>query len=121
MQNYRKLKVWQKAYGLVLRIYVITKNFPKEELYGITSQMRRAAASISANISEGCGRKTRADLMRFLVIALGSLNETENFLLLARDLKYLTLKDFEMIDTDLIEVRKMLISFENKVTLSSIS
>ena len=98
MQDYRKLKVWQKAYDLVLEIYVITKKFPKEELYGVTSQIRRSAASITANISEGCGRKTKTELSRFLVIALGSLNETENFLLLARDLKYLSLKDFEKID-----------------------
>ena len=83
--------------------------------------MRRAAASVSANISEGCGRKTKAELTRFLVIALGSLNETENFLMLSRDLEYISVKEFEMIDNNLVELRKMLISFENKVILSSIS
>ena len=115
MQDFRKLVVWQKAYKLVLDIYIITKKFPKEELYGITSQIRRSAASITANISEGCGRKTKLELSRFLVIALGSVNETENFLFLSRDLEYLCLKEFEKIDTLLIEVRKMLISLENKI------
>jgi four helix bundle protein len=119
MQDFRKLRVWKKAYDLVLRVYIITKGFPREELYGITSQIRRSAASITANISEGCGRKTKMDLCRFLMIALGSLNETENFLLLSRDLSYLSLNDFEEIDAQLIETRKMLISLENKVDKES--
>jgi hypothetical protein len=69
MQDFRKLIVWQKAHELVLKIYIATKKFPKQEIYGITSQIRRSSTSITANISEGCGRKTKTEFARFLVIA----------------------------------------------------
>jgi four helix bundle protein len=86
MQDYRKLLVWQKAHKLVIDIYVITKGFPKDELYGVTSQLRRAAVSIAANIVEGAGRKTKPDFARFLTMSLGSTNEVEYFLVLSKDL-----------------------------------
>ena len=89
MQNYKELKVWQKAHALVLKIYQITKNFPKEEMYSLTNQLRRSASSIPANIAEGCGKQTQLELAHFLNISLGSANETEYFLLLAKDLTYL--------------------------------
>jgi four helix bundle protein len=115
MQDCRKLKVWQKAHEIVLNIYIATKKYPKEEMYGITSQIRRSSSSITANISEGCGRKTKTEFSRFLVIALGSVNETENFLLLSKDLDYLTPGDFHNLSNQVIEVRKMLLSLENKI------
>jgi four helix bundle protein len=89
MQDYRKLKVWRKAHELALAVYEVTARFPRVEIYGLTSQMRRAASSVPSNIVEGCGRGTNAELMRFLYIALGSANEIEYQLLFARDLGFL--------------------------------
>jgi four helix bundle protein len=87
MQDFRDLKVWQKAHAMVLSIYAATKNFPPEERFGLTSQMRRAAASIPANIAEGCVRSTDRDFARFLHTSMGSASEAGYFVLLARDLK----------------------------------
>jgi four helix bundle protein len=98
-----------------LSIYVATKKYPKEEMYGITSQIRRASSSITANISEGCGRKTKTDFARFLVIAIGSINETENFLLLSKDLGYLTQEDFQNLTEHVMKCVKC--SFHLKVKL----
>ncbi len=115
MQDYRKLKVWEKSHELTLDIYKITKSFPKDELYGIVSQLRRSTSSIPANIVEGCGRKTKTDFARFLTIAIGSANETEYFLLLSKDLKYISENDHLKLSNEVIEVRKMLLSLVSKV------
>lgn len=88
MQNFRDLKVWSKAHAVALAVYKLTEPFPASELYGITSQMRRAATSIPSNIAEGCGRSSNTDLARFLHIAFASASELEYFLLLARDLDF---------------------------------
>ena len=110
MQDFKKLQVWQKSHDLTLRMYELTSRFPREEIYGLTNQIRRACASIPTNIAEGCGRGSSADFARFLHIAMGSANETEYLILLARDLKYLETDMFvELMDT-IIEVRKMLTS-----------
>jgi four helix bundle protein len=93
MKSFRGLKVWHSAHQLTLAVYKATAKFPKEELYALTSQMRRAASSIPANIAEGCGRGTDADFGRFLQIALGSASELEYHLLLAFDLKLLLVSD----------------------------
>ena len=85
-RRYRDLVAWQRSHELTLAIYTLTRRFPTEERYGVTSQLRRAAYSVPAYISEGSGRETNRDYLRFLVIALGSLKETEYFLLLAHDL-----------------------------------
>jgi four helix bundle protein len=87
-QDTNKLIVWQKSHELVLKVYGITKNFPKDEMYGLTSQIRRAAVSIPSNIVEGKGRGSNKEYKRFLLIARGSLEETKYQLLLAKDLKY---------------------------------
>ena len=116
MKDFRGLVVWQKAHKLTLRIYKVTKLFPKEERYGLTSQMRRASASIAANIAEGCGRKTDADFSRFLVVALGSGTELEYHLLLEHDLGLLKDSDYEPLQNDLIEIKKMLNSLIRKLT-----
>ena len=84
-----KLIVWQKSHELTLKIYEITKNFPKEELFGLTSQIRRAAASVPSNIVEGKARGSNKEYKRFLLVARGSLEETKYQLLLAKDLKYI--------------------------------
>ena len=115
MQDYRKLKVWEKAHELVLDIYLATKRFPNEEMYGVTSQLRRAVISVSANIVEGSGRKTAPDFARFLSMSLGSTNEVEYFLLLSKDLGYLKNGEYQSLCNQLIEIRKMLVSFAAKV------
>jgi four helix bundle protein len=109
------LKVWEKAHSFTLQVYTATKNFPKEELYGITNQLRRAAFSIPANIAEGCGKKTQADLANFLNIALGSANEAEYFLLLSRDLGYLSEENFSILSVLINEIKAMLISLIIKI------
>ncbi|HET9056582.1 MAG TPA: four helix bundle protein, partial [Chitinophagaceae bacterium] len=90
MQNYKELKVWEKAHDFTLKIYEATKIFPKEEIYSLTNQLRRAASSIPANIAEGCGKKSQLDFANFLNIALGSANEAEYYVILSKDLKYLS-------------------------------
>src|SRR5208337_5141929 len=89
MRDFRQLKVWEKAHALTLGIYRTTATFPREEIYGISSQMRRCSSSVAANIAEGCGRPGNAEFARFLGMAMGSASELEYFVLLARDLKYL--------------------------------
>jgi four helix bundle protein len=116
MKDFRRLRVWEKAHSLTLRIYAVTQKFPKEELYGLTSQMRRASSSIAANIAEGCGRKTDADFCRYLIVALGSGTELEYHLLLSHDLKLLTDLEYELLQQELTEVKKMLNSFIQKLS-----
>jgi four helix bundle protein len=108
VQDFKKLKVWQKSRALSLEVYRLTAAFPKEEVYGLTGQMRRAALSIGANIAEGCGRFTDGDLVRFLDIAMGSTSELEHFELIARDLESLGAQACETLDRQVIEVRRML-------------
>ena len=108
MEDFKDFKVWVKAHELTMAIYETTRTFPREEIYGLTSQMRRAAASIGANIAEGCGRGSDAELRRFLQIARGSANELEYHLLLAKDLKFVQVKDFEAFDARVQEVQRML-------------
>ncbi len=112
------MTVWEKAHALTLAIYRATANFPKEELYGITSQMRRCSASIAANIAEGCGRTGDGDFHRFLNIAAGSSFELENFLLLSRDLGLLTSQAQLELASDAREVQRMLASLLRKVERS---
>jgi four helix bundle protein len=115
MQDFRKLVVWQKSHQLTLDVYKITKTYPKEELFGLTSQTRRAAASIPTNIAEGCGRNGGADLARFLDIALGSACELDYHFILARDLEYLSNADYGRLSTGIIKVKQMLCGLLLKV------
>lgn len=107
MKDFRKMLVWQRCHSLTLKVYRHTKIFPKEELFGITSQMRRAASSVPANISEGCGREGDPELKRFLNIALGSACEWDYFTLLAGDLGYLQPKDRAPLAAEILEIRRM--------------
>ena len=93
-RDYKKIVAWQRAHELVLTIYKVTQRFPKEEMYGLTNQLRRAAYSVPANIVEGSARESEKEYLRFLDIAYGSLKETEYFLLLSRDLNYLNQTEF---------------------------
>jgi len=108
MQDFKDLKVWQRAHELTLSAYQATRTFPREEVYGLTSQLRRAAASVPANVAEACGRDGSADFGRFLKVAMGSASETEYHLLLARDLDYLKRDEWEHLNMLVVEVKKML-------------
>lgn len=107
-RDFRKIKAWQHAYKLALGVYRETRSFPTREQYGITSQVRRAASSVAANIAEGSSRTSDADFLRFLEIALGSLRETECFLMLAKDLEYLAADDFNGLAAQLDETARTL-------------
>jgi four helix bundle protein len=109
------LKVWEKAHQLTLDVYKSTKAFPREENYGLCAQMRRACASIPTNIAEGCGRDGRAELARFLQIAMGSASELEYQLLLARDLRILDCGAFIRHSSDLEQIKRMLASYIHKI------
>lgn len=115
MRNYRDLQVWTKAHKLTLDLYRLSQTFPREEIYGLTSQMRRSAVSIGANLAEGCGRRTSAELARFVKIAMGSASELDYHLLLSRDLGFMKSNDFTRIASALTEVRKMLTAFLSSV------
>ncbi len=115
MQNYKELKVWQKSHSFTLKVYEITKLFPKAELYSLTNQLRRACSSVPANIAEGCGKNSNNELAHFLNITLGSANEAEYFLLLSKDLNYLETIKFEELSDNINEIKAMLISLINKV------
>lgn len=115
MKNFRDLKVWEKAHELALMMYRLTASFPKEELYGLTSQIRRAGAAIPANIAEGCGRNGDLELARFLQIAAGSASELEYHLLLAKDLGMVDVESHTKILDKLTELRHMLTALIGRV------
>jgi four helix bundle protein len=115
MRDFKELKVWQKAHRFVLDAYKVTTNFPVEERFGLTRQLRHSAASIPSNIAEGCGREGERELARFLSIAAGSASEAEYQLLLARDLGYLQQDAHRLLEQQVTEVRRMLYSFMRKL------
>ncbi|MFZ0771887.1 MAG: four helix bundle protein [Candidatus Sulfotelmatobacter sp.] len=119
MQNFRNLKVWERAHALTLDVYQSSKLFPREEMYGLTSQMRRASASIGANIAEGACRRGDIDFARFLQIAAGSASELEYHLLLARDLNLLRSPDYERLSGQAVEVKRMLASLMHRLRAES--
>ncbi len=121
MRDFRTLEVWRRAHPLVLSVYRVTGGFPREELFGLTSQMRRAASSIPTNIAEGCGRGSQLDVARFLQIALGSATELEYQLLLARDLRYLDESGHNQLDAELVAVKRMLTALLQKVKASHLT
>jgi len=118
MQNYKKLKVWHDSHTLTLNVYSCTKQFPKEELFSMTSQMRRSAVSIAANLAEGCGKSSNKDCKRFFEIALGSANETEYYIILTKDLGYLTDEKHDELFSQINQIKAMLISLIKKQALS---
>ena len=115
MKNFSDLKVWHKAHLLTLDSYKITNSFPKHEMFGITSQIRRAAVSIAANIAEGCGKRGNGEFQRFLNIATGSASELEYHFLLARDLLFLDEAVYERLNATVVEVKRMLSALARKV------
>ena len=119
MRDFRDLQVWRKAHELTLKIYKTTEKFPKAELYGLTSQLRRACASIATNIAEGCGRNSTKDLKRFFEIAQGSASEVEYQLQLACDLKYIDNEVYRMHNQMIEEIKKMLCGYVRQVKASN--
>ena len=111
MRDFRELKVWRKGHELTLDVYRVTREFPKEETYGLTSQIRRAAASVGANIAEGSGKNSRSDFARYLQIAIGSASELEYHLLLVKDLCYVDAERHADLESKVIEVKRMLTGF----------
>ena len=119
VQNFRQLKVWQKAHQLTLDVYRVSAAFPRSEMYGLTSQLRRAASSICANLAEGCARVGDAELARFCAIARGSASELEYHLLLAHDLGYLKKVDCDSLSDCAIEAKRMLTALLQKLRADS--
>lgn len=115
MKNFRDLKVWEKAHHLTLELYKVTKTFPSDEKFGLISQIRRCAASVPANIAEGCGRRGNGEFSRFLQIATGSANELAYHWLLARDLGYIAHSDYGPMEAKITEVQRMLAGLIAKV------
>jgi len=115
MKDFRDLLVWRKAHLLALASYRSTQYFPKQEMYGLTMQIRRCAASIAANIAEGCGKHGNAEFQRFLNIASGSASELEYHFLLSKDLGFIDAKSYEQLNNDVVEVKRMLASLARKV------
>lgn len=115
MKDFRELKIWQSSHALVLEVYRLTKDFPKEELFGLTSQMRRAGSSIPANIAEGCGRDGDPELKRFFSIAPGSACELDYHVLLASDLGYIHSAEAKPLVAEILELRRMLGGFIQKL------
>ena len=114
-ESFDKLLVWQRAHSLVLKIYEVTNNFPKEEIWGLTSQIRRAAVSVPSNIVEGKARGSRKDFKRFLLVARGSLEEVKYQSLLAKELKYMNEEQYEEITVMIEDVGRLLGGMIRKV------
>jgi len=115
MRNFKNLHFWKRSHALTIRIYKLTKAFPKTEIYGVTSQIRRAAASVPTNIAEGCGRLSDKELARFIVIAQGSLLEVEYLILLGFDLEYISESEFKSLDKEINEIKSMIYTYHKKL------
>ena len=107
IRSFTDLRVWRKGHGLVLEIYSVTNDFPREELFGLTGQLRRASVSFTSNIAEGFSRKSYKDKIKFYFIALGSLTEVQNQLLVARDLGYISVSEFNLLANRTVDLSKM--------------
>lgn len=116
MRNFRNLSVWQKSHELTLAIYKSTTFYPKEEMYGLTNQMRRSASSVPSNIAEGCGRNTQSQLAYFLNVGMGSASELEYQLILSKDLGFINDQIFKEQTHQVTEVKRMLTSLYQKVS-----
>ena len=115
MKDFKELRVWSKAHELTVLVYKLTRAFPRDEVYGLTSQVRRSAASVGANIAEGCGRHSDGEMTRFLQIARGSASETEYHLLLAKELGFLQEADFQVAEQAVVAIQRMLTALDQKV------
>ena len=115
MRDFHNLGIWKRSHQLTLDVYQATKLFPNEEMFGLTSQLRRAVSSIPTNIAEGCGRGSNKELARFLQIAIGSASEVEYELLLANSLNYINDTDYQKLSDETIAVRKMIVKYQSEL------
>ena len=115
MKDFREMQVWNKGHKLALEIYKFTAEFPREEIYGLSSQIRRAAVSIPTNVAEGCGRGSAKELKQFLKISMGSASEVEYQILLSYELCYMDRKKYDNLNSDIQEIKKMLSSYIVKI------
>ena len=115
MRDFHKLKVWEKSHSLTLDVYRLTRGFPRSEMFGLQSQIRRSSASVAANIAEGSGRSGKAELAQFLNVALGSASELEYHLLLAKDLHLIEVTSHQEMDRKVVEVKRMLTGLMDRV------
>ena len=111
MRDFHNLLIWKRSHQLTLDLYKVSQSFPKEELFGLTSQIRRAASSVPTNIAEGSGRNSNKDFAHFLQIAIGSASEVEYELLLAHDLQYINKDEYERLINETVAIRKMIIKY----------
>ena len=116
MRDFKKYDIWQLSHSFTLEVYKITSDFPKQELYGLTSQIRRATLSIPTNISEGAGRNSDKEFNQFLNIALGSANETEYLLILSKDLNYISNEKFESLEIKINTIKSKIYKLKEKLT-----
>ncbi len=108
IKSFTDLKAWQESHNIVIWIYKITKNFPKEEVFGLTNQMRRCVVSVTSNIAEGFSRSSKKDKSQFYTIALGSVTELQSQLLVAKDIQYISKQEFKQIADKTVEINKMI-------------
>ena len=111
VQDYKQLKIWQRSFQLAVEVYKITAKFPKHEIYNLTSQLRRASTSISTNIAEGASKHTATDFVKFLNQAYASLKAVESLLLLSKELKYVIVRDFQVLAKEIDELARMIYRF----------
>jgi four helix bundle protein len=119
MQDFTQLKVWQKAHSFTVNLYKKTADFPSEEKFGLTNQIRRASVSIESNLAEGCGRNGDKEFSRFVDLAQGSAYEVRCQLFIARDLGFLSLDDFNLLLNKIDEISRMMIAFQKKLWADS--
>jgi len=115
MKDFKKLQIWELGHKLTLDVYAITFKFPREEMFGLTSQLRRAVSSVPTNIAEGCGRNSNADIAHFIQIGIGSLYETEYHIILAHDLGYISNETFIDVSNRINELRMKMIKYNERV------
>jgi len=115
MRDFLTLEIWKGSHHLTLKIYRVTKDFPKEEMFGLTSQMGRSSYSIPCNIAEGCGRNSNSQLANFLQIAIGSCSEIQYQIMLSKELSYINEELFNELHTESIEIRKMIFKYREKL------
>ncbi|WP_397445596.1 four helix bundle protein [Polaribacter sp. R77954] len=115
MRDFKKYDIWKLSHLLTLKIYDVTKTYPKDEVYGIISQIRRASSSIPTNISEGCGRDSDAEFNRFLTIAIGSASEVEYLIILSKDLNYIDKNSFIILNEEINIIKRKIYSLKQKL------
>ena len=115
MRDFKKYDIWKLSHAFTLKVYALTKTYPKDEIYGIISQIRRASSSIPTNISEGCGRDSDAEFNRFLTIALGSASEVEYLIILSKDLNYIDENTFILLNEEINTIKRKIYSLKQKL------